>query len=1171
MDIRIPVKGFINQEGFSPMRHLPFLVVAFMILSCGVVGAQGADECANAQQINLTAPGTVTVTIDNTTATSNPAIPAGGATCPGTGLGTTEADVWFSWTAPQNGLLDLSTCVNAGALDTDIIVYDASAGCTGLIEIACNGDGVDATGAACAAFGSNLVGAGVFAGVTYFVRVGGWDAASVGTTDMDVTFALGTIAPTNLVCAYDEPTDTATLTWDNQDQYDTVNYYLNGTLTGQFDGTAGAATDILTGFPPGLTAICLEGVVAGVASTQICCTVFIAEPCPSTVVGSMIPIPTVLPLGGGVHCGAGGIQADNSYLRSFDLVNGYGVSDEITVECVTTAVNVSTPALAGGTQPVRIRLIIDLNGGGPENFTYLAGTNVGQTPDPGNAGMLMVYEEEFQVPELADNLYNFILGTGVIDPDGLGANSNTLQCMTSYGPSANLAVEIFTPDGNANGGDSWYMGLTDATATGEIGTSYIVAGACGLTSPSPLGGIGFPNDRYIMDIGYSVAVAGTCGSAGGVANLQCSQNVGDTTWNLTWDDAGGAASWIIEIDGNVEATLPSTDLAFLTLPQPEYQDLDVLITSWSGAGGTGSLINSAGCTLQTAPANNWPAGASVAAVGTFQQEIATPYTTTTGVPIDLAVCDPGTGITQINNDIFLRYTASVDGDLLVSTCSPNTVIAGADTMLAVYTYDAALLDDPTLVVACSDDVNVGANPTNNPACNVFLAETIFAATAGQEYLIRLGTFNAAGVGTLEYTINDCVPATNVTGAADCTNGDVTLNWTPNPNASSQEVLRDGVSVATLGAADATYVDLGVADGTYQYEVVTDCGSGPNPIGVTVSVLTYAGQTDLIFAVEGLQTGGDVGLVDSGDLLLSALVGAGRDAAIVRGSWVDYPCVSDAGVANIWALTGTVPNDYRITAAEGDELALLGEAGKGVYFEGGDHFGFLHTASLFDARDGVDDGTYDTGDGDDTFTSMDGFDSGAGLDMSANQDVAYTQDQADNDWTDQLTLAGADAGVAAAGVIWASDDALVDPTTGAAIPQYNTGIASETTVGGNTVVQSWEIGGYGGDQSAVSLAYAEFLSGGGGGPVFKRGDTNQDGGFNIADEVFLLAALFSGGTPCGCADSCDQNDDGGVNIADAIYGLAALFSGGPAPSDPGPAVCGEDPTDDGLTCDTYNGC
>ena len=193
-------------------------------------------------------------------------------------------------------------------------------------------------------------------------------------------------------------------------------------------------------------------------------------------------------------------------------------------------------------------------------------------------------------------------------------------------------------------------------------------------------------------------------------------------------------------------------------------------------------------------------------------------------------------------------------------------------------------------------------------------------------------------------------------------------------------------------------------------------------------------------------------------------------------------------------------------------------------------------------------------------------------MSANQDVPYTQDQAENDWTDQLTLAAADSGVSGAGVIWTSDDALVD-ATGNPIPAYNTAIASTNTSGGNTVVQSWEIGGYGGDQSALSLAYADFIAGGGGtgGPQFKRGDTNQDGGFNIADEVFLLAALFSGGTPCACADSCDQNDDGGVNIADAIYGLAALFSGGPAPADPGPTTCGPDPTDDALTCDSYNGC
>ena len=76
--------------------------------------------------------------------------------------------------------------------------------------------------------------------------------------------------------------------------------------------------------------------------------------------------------------------------------------------------------------------------------------------------------------------------------------------------------------------------------------------------------------------------------------------------------------------------------------------------------------------------------------------------------------------------------------------------------------------------------------------------------------------------------------------------------------------------------------------------------------------------------------------------------------------------------------------------------------------------------------------------------------------------------------------------------------MVD-ATGAPIPPYITAIAGTANVGGNTVVQSWEIGGYGGDQTALALAYAEFIEGGGStGPTFKRGDTNQDGGFNIAD-------------------------------------------------------------------------
>jgi hypothetical protein len=78
-------------------------------------------------------------------------------------------------------------------------------------------------------------------------------------------------------------------------------------------------------------------------------------------------------------------------------------------------------------------------------------------------------------------------------------------------------------------------------------------------------------------------------------------------------------------------------------------------------------------------------------------------------------------------------------------------------------------------------------------------------------------------------------------------------------------------------------------------------------------------------------------------------------------------------------------------------------------------------------------------------------------------------------------------------------------------------------------------------------------------VFKRGDSNRDGGVNIADAVFILQSLFAAGAPILCPDAADANDDEGVNIADAVYILQRLFAGGiPLPA-PGPSACGPDPT------------
>ncbi|MFQ5653261.1 MAG: hypothetical protein ACE5GW_00845, partial [Planctomycetota bacterium] len=82
--------------------------------------------------------------------------------------------------------------------------------------------------------------------------------------------------------------------------------------------------------------------------------------------------------------------------------------------------------------------------------------------------------------------------------------------------------------------------------------------------------------------------------------------------------------------------------------------------------------------------------------------------------------------------------------------------------------------------------------------------------------------------------------------------------------------------------------------------------------------------------------------------------------------------------------------------------------------------------------------------------------------------------------------------------------------------------------------------------------------------FIRGDANLSGVINLADVITILNALFGGGI-LACQDAGDTNDDGGLDISDAIYLLSYLFlPGSPPPPPPHPGA-GQDPTPDPLTC------
>ena len=84
--------------------------------------------------------------------------------------------------------------------------------------------------------------------------------------------------------------------------------------------------------------------------------------------------------------------------------------------------------------------------------------------------------------------------------------------------------------------------------------------------------------------------------------------------------------------------------------------------------------------------------------------------------------------------------------------------------------------------------------------------------------------------------------------------------------------------------------------------------------------------------------------------------------------------------------------------------------------------------------------------------------------------------------------------------------------------------------------------------------------------FLRGDANIDLRINIADTIWMLSYLFSGGPMPQCKAAANSNGDDRINIADPVYSLNWLFRGGPAPPPPSSCEFSADPGDINLGCD-----
>jgi hypothetical protein len=71
-----------------------------------------------------------------------------------------------------------------------------------------------------------------------------------------------------------------------------------------------------------------------------------------------------------------------------------------------------------------------------------------------------------------------------------------------------------------------------------------------------------------------------------------------------------------------------------------------------------------------------------------------------------------------------------------------------------------------------------------------------------------------------------------------------------------------------------------------------------------------------------------------------------------------------------------------------------------------------------------------------------------------------------------------------------------------------------------------------------------------GNTYIKGDADGSGSVDIADAVYLIAYIFSGGSAPQPLAISDADGSGSVDIADAVYLIGYIFSGGSAPKCPG---------------------
>lgn len=246
----------------------------------------------------------------------------------------------------------------------------------------------------------------------------------------------------------------------------------------------------------------------------------------------------------------------------------------------------------------------------------------------------------------------------------------------------------------------------------------------------------------------------------------------DTAANATVDANGCAES---QLDSDSDGVSNDQDDCAGTAPRTTVDANGCPVTGGGGGGGNTAVCgNNAVEAGEQCDDGNTTAGDGCSAtcqseVGTIANDnCATPTTVTDGTlqynnvgATTDGAADPLCSFfdrTQIESDIWYRYTATCTGTAVFSLCGSDF-----DTKLAVYNGSGCPGGSPA---ACSDD-DCGSGVENTQS------RIELAVTTGQAYLLRVGSFeDASGAGrlTIRCNVDACAASTNDCLTATTTGG-----------------------------------------------------------------------------------------------------------------------------------------------------------------------------------------------------------------------------------------------------------------------------------------------------------------------------------------------------------------------------------------------------------------